>query len=1267
VDVSAAPDISFCPYAGLDSYRADLRDYFFGREDDVGVIVSNVFTANLTVLYGPSAVGKSSVLNAGLVPALRENGALVITWREWREEDVLKHIKALVIAQVPQTEKLTGAERLDELLALASTLTGRRVVIIFDQFEEYFVYHPDHDVSTGSLGDRFDGELARCVNREDLDVGFLIALRDDALSGLDRYQVRIPNILSQSLRLSHLTPDSARRAIRGPIDKFNELRLGPGRQAERVTIQDALVEEIVEQVRSGRISLSQLAGKGLAATAPENPNIETAFLQLVMTRLWKEMIARRGHDLTQKMLGELGGVESIVNNHLDDVVNSLASDEQRDLCAAIFDRMVTPSGTKVACRFSDLKDWAESDEKTIQDVLDQLRDERVVREIASRDGRREARQYEMFHDVLCPAALDWRARHTQVKEAARLRELAEQQQKEAVIEGARLRELAKQQRKTALFQQRAYIGLIALSVIAVFLTLWGINTSRELRQNRTVQEDLLELNKKSLADASEQRRLAHESEDRTYVALADAQIATQAKEAQEALVKTVSKQKELLAQESSLNRSRELTAVAKSRLSSDPELSALLAIHALRSYPRPITEGIEVLHDAAVSMRPHRAITLPAEYGDGMAAANGAFAVGIVGKSVVMRDIEGSRDVGRIAESTLLDVEDAMMSADGRRMLIYGSREVTVFDTARFPDDPAVFRPAETVKRATISPDGRYVAALADQTVHVWDLDEGRKMLASFPVPGSDGPADAADGEVDATAALVFSADGQRLAIARGPIVVVDWRNKSVQARVTIPAREEAPLHLALNPIGELTVVYAGGEIVRWPAQPTKGKVRATKHTIIEMTDVVALNSSGTQVAVARKDLGIEVRTLFSSGSRSVILFGHRREISSLGFALDGRLMSIDASGSLKLWNLRARGEMRETDDVPVGVVAVNAGATRIAAKSGQHVQMFDWAAGEWKRGPSIAFEDATELLAVGGHHIASMRADGSILLLDTRDERARTVANFAPYSGKSGDEPAPTLKAGPARPRADSRHMLFLSDDGRRIVALNHEGRLLEWAADAGARESEIPLKERTVIRHLRVAQDGRTLLAVSGGDLAEAVVFVPETGEVKRQLSGKQVSASAISADGRLFAIARGSRLEVLEAVPESKALVLEVDRGAISNLAFAPGAKSLAIGFAAGGIAIANLATREIVYLRMAGDAKELTFSKDGAHIVTVTRDGRLARYYVDHVELSEVLMRRISRQLTDEECKEHFHVANCRALPKYIPRAPQKPPSRNVAER
>src|SRR6516165_3077735 len=84
-----------CPYVGLEPYTEADIDYFFGRERDQRIIAANLVAARLTVLYGASGVGKSSVLLAGVVPNLRTRPrTAVVVVRDWRGAGFLDALKS---------------------------------------------------------------------------------------------------------------------------------------------------------------------------------------------------------------------------------------------------------------------------------------------------------------------------------------------------------------------------------------------------------------------------------------------------------------------------------------------------------------------------------------------------------------------------------------------------------------------------------------------------------------------------------------------------------------------------------------------------------------------------------------------------------------------------------------------------------------------------------------------------------------------------------------------------------------------------------------------------------------------------------------------------------------------------------------------------------------------------------------------------------------------------------------------------------------------
>src|SRR5262249_28132239 len=165
------------PYIGLRPYTDsdDDRARFFGREQDQEIIIANLYAARLTVFYGASGVGKSSVLMAGVVPKLRQTPKFAcVVFRTWQLEKVLPPLKLAILSAVRVAAKKdidvdTELPLDDFLLECAGAFRGQ-IVLIFDQFEEYFLYHAASGVSEG-----FDAEFARSINRNEIDASFMLA------------------------------------------------------------------------------------------------------------------------------------------------------------------------------------------------------------------------------------------------------------------------------------------------------------------------------------------------------------------------------------------------------------------------------------------------------------------------------------------------------------------------------------------------------------------------------------------------------------------------------------------------------------------------------------------------------------------------------------------------------------------------------------------------------------------------------------------------------------------------------------------------------------------------------------------------------------------------------------------------------------------------------------------------------------------------------------------------------------------------------------
>jgi WD40 repeat protein len=353
--VSASSGGPRSPFKGLSAFDDSELDalFFFGRELERELIVANVVAKRITVLYGDSGVGKSSLLRAGVMRRLRdlEPDGVVVLFDTWSE---------------------------DVSSALDEVRRAQSASLVLDQFEEYFLYHGDSE-GEGTLA----SELPELMH-ENPRVNVLISLREDSLARLDAFKAGLPAVFANQLRLEHLDRKAAREAIVGPVARWNELT------GESVEVEPGLVDAVIDEVAG-------VGGRG--------SRIEAPYLQLVLERLWGEERAGGSAALRLSTLRSLGGAETIVREHLERALDVLDPGE-KDVAASMFDHLVTPSGTKVAHRVGDLAEYASVPQETLLPVLATLNRERILRTV---DGAGDGRdRYEIFHDVLAEPIRAWR-------------------------------------------------------------------------------------------------------------------------------------------------------------------------------------------------------------------------------------------------------------------------------------------------------------------------------------------------------------------------------------------------------------------------------------------------------------------------------------------------------------------------------------------------------------------------------------------------------------------------------------------------------------------------------------------------------------------------------------------------------------------------------------------------------------------------------------------------------------------------------------------
>jgi hypothetical protein len=341
------------PFVGLAAFTPRMSAYFTGRERFALTLAGAVLRSRITVLYGQSGSGKSSVLGAVLPQVLRATlrrvaestqGAplRLLNFKRWHPgfETRLYRAAAAKLAS-PADSGLAAA------VAAWERQQKTPVILVLDQFEEFLLYHPKPTETT------FIRDLATVVADPDTEARVLLSLREESLASLDSLRAVIPGVLSSPVHLRPLDRTAAEQAIRKPVAKWSEERFGdPG----VVVVQDSLVETLLDQVK-------QTTPGGSRTEAMSNPAaefVDLPLLQLTLERLWEEEAKSENPVLELETLKRLDGAPGIAQRHLDQTLEALPR-PRRALAVRLFGHMVTATGGKHAWRADDLANEIDAD------------------------------------------------------------------------------------------------------------------------------------------------------------------------------------------------------------------------------------------------------------------------------------------------------------------------------------------------------------------------------------------------------------------------------------------------------------------------------------------------------------------------------------------------------------------------------------------------------------------------------------------------------------------------------------------------------------------------------------------------------------------------------------------------------------------------------------------------------------------------------------------------------------------------------------------
>lgn len=241
-------------YMGVKPFEAANRAIFFGRDEDIEGLYNLILSEKLVVLFGKSGYGKSSLLNAGVLPLFQEEEeeerrAIVVevrlgTYVKDQTRPPLTSTLAKLQEKLPETVMKEGSGYLDNLYPnpaerplwyhvkrRQSASPGGRFVVVFDQFEEFFSYPAaEQEQFKRELAELLYSDIPQYLRKrlpeltpeakrelaQPMSVKAVFAIRADRISLLDSMTDALPAILHKRYELRSLTPAQAREAIVRP-------------------------------------------------------------------------------------------------------------------------------------------------------------------------------------------------------------------------------------------------------------------------------------------------------------------------------------------------------------------------------------------------------------------------------------------------------------------------------------------------------------------------------------------------------------------------------------------------------------------------------------------------------------------------------------------------------------------------------------------------------------------------------------------------------------------------------------------------------------------------------------------------------------------------------------------------------------------------------------------------------------------------------------------------------------------------------------------
>ena len=1178
-----APGLGLCPYKGLNYFDEPDADLFVGRETLTTKLIERVFSLTSSsprffAIVGASGSGKSSLVRAGLVSALRWNQAST-DWHIHVMTPTSHPLESLAASLTQGTNSVVAtATLMDDLAQEPRSLqifakrklgsnNGSRLLLVIDQFEELFALCRSEEERASFI------ENLLTASEADGPVILLITLRADFYAHCANYTQLREALAKNQEYIGTMSDEELRRAIEEPARR--------GRWEFEPGLVDLLLHDVGH---------------------------EPGALPLLSHALLETWQRRRGRTMTLGGYAASGGVRGAIAETAEAVFSDQFTQEQRAIARRIFLRLTElgdESGagdTRRRATFNELILKPE-EATTTRSVLKALADARLI--------TTSENTAEVAHEALIrewPTLHGWLEEnreglrlHRQLTEAAQ-EWLGMERESDVLFRGARLA----QTREWAAEHQEEMNTLEHEFLLASIEASEREAAEREAHSQRELQAA------RKLAESERQRAEAErrqvEQQIHTSKQLRIRAIYLSAVLAL-AIISALAAGLFGYRANISLTRSEaeRLAAEANNLMltQGDTNLIALLTIRSLNMHYTPtgdaVLAGVTSLEPPPRELRGHTADVWGADFSpDGKILATGSS-----DNTIQLWDLATGETI-HIFSSDKSGFEEIAFSPDGKTMVAAGGTNKTahLVDVASGQTVKLLSGHSAAVVDVAFSPDGKYlVTASVDSTARIWDVATGQTLHVltghSDPITRMAVSPDGkyvVTGSADRTArlwdvaagkqvrvfehpkvisAVAYSPDGKYFATGCEDLVVRLWEASTGQMVHEFLGADA--LGIEFSPDGRLLLTGGGDRTASLWDLVTGKKTRSfTGHGAAVQT--VLFSPDGDQIVTTSNDGLVRVWSL-QTALIGIQFSGHNANLKQASFSPDGEsIVTAGIDGIAHLWN-RQTGESivtltGHTDEVR-GAVFSPDGTTVLTASADGTARLWNAATGK-------------ELIRLEGHTDAVNRAafspDGKYIVTASWDGAARV---WDPQTGQT--------------------KVIYMEQDPAQLnwVAISPDGKTVATTSDDGTARIWDPVT-------------GKDLMIFKGhSDPVTGVAFSPD---------GKYLVTSSLDSSVRLWEISNGKEIRRFAGHP-----------GGAFGAAFSPDGNFVLTSGRDGTARLWEISTGKEVrrFTGHANEVRDVTFSPDGTYVLTASEDSSARLWLTSLQDTIDSVCATLTRDLTPEE--------------------------------